>query len=88
MCTVAAGTASGSARGWYTQLSTNLPFLGTARSSIVFQSASAWQGWLTADSMLTNGLSHMSAIILNWPSARSVARSLPSANERMPSASQ
>ena len=36
---------------------------GTPRSSIVFQSASAWHGWLTADSMLTNGLSHSSAIM-------------------------
>ena len=53
----AAGTASGSARGWFTHDSTNLPLLGTSSSSIVFQSASAWQGWFIADSMLISGLS-------------------------------
>jgi len=47
MCTVAAGTASGNARGCETQLSTNLPARGTASSSIVRQSASArWVGFL------------------------------------------
>ena len=53
----AAGTASGSARGWFTHDSTNLPLLGTSSSSSVFQSASAWQGWFIADSMLISGLS-------------------------------
>ena len=88
MCSAAAGTASGSARGWYTHDSTNLPARGTARSSMVFQSASAWHGWFTADSRLMNGLSHRLAIRLNGVSARSAARSLPSAKERRPSASQ
>ncbi len=88
MCAAAAGTASGSARGWFAQDSTNLPRRGTARSSSVFQSASAWQGWLTADSRLTSGLSQSAAIFRNIGSARSVARSRPSAKARTPSTSQ
>src|SRR6266480_1530955 len=61
---------------------------GTARSSSVFQSASAWQGWLTADSRLMSGLSVRLAMALKVVSARSLARSRPAAKARMPSASQ
>ena len=67
---------------------TNFARRGTARSSSVFQSASAWQGWLAADSMLMTGLSTRPTISLNEVSPRSASRSSPPANARMPRASQ
>ena len=44
MCSVADGTAKGSARGWYAHESTKRARRGTLSSSRVRQSASAWQG--------------------------------------------
>ncbi len=67
MCTVAAGTASGSARGCCTQLSTKRPSRGTCRSSSVFQSASAWQGWFIADSRFTSGFGQSASKVLKAP---------------------
>ncbi len=53
MCIVAPGTAKGSDCGCQVQDSTSFPLpAGMFRSSMVFQSARLWQGWLIADSML------------------------------------
>src|SRR5690606_31102855 len=57
-------------------------------SSIVFQSARLWHGWLIADSMLIIGLSPASAASsLNSRSARSSSSDRRFANARMPIAS-
>src|SRR5690606_11238096 len=57
-------------------------------SSIVFQSARLWHGWLIADSMLIHGLSPTSETSSwNSRSARSLASDSRFANARMPIAS-